>query len=84
MSVTNVVPSPQKTASLKRPQSDGTPQTSAAGNSPDQSTKKARLNGDQTNGVKDIGKGGRWMVEKLEELERLYKVCRQAYVYHKC
>lgn len=75
MSAAAVAPSPQKSISLKRPQTEGTPQSSTSVKSPDQSFKKARLNGDESNGIKDIGKGGRWMVEKLEELERLYKVC---------
>lgn len=80
MSVAAPVPSPSPqnvTTSLKRPQEESGTST---GKSPDQANKKARLNGDAANGnvngggPKDIGKGGRWMVEKLEELERLYKV----------
>jgi len=69
-------PSPSKaTTSTKRPYESttpsnlGTPRDSTNGGRSPGPNKKPRSNEEG----KDIGKGGQWMIGKLEELQRMYK-----------
>jgi hypothetical protein len=70
-------PSPSKAStSTKRPYEVTTPSNLGTprdtnGRSPGPN-KKARSNEE----VKDIGRGGQWMIAKLDELQRMYKVSR--------
>jgi len=69
-------PSPSKaTTSTKRPYESttpsnlGTPRDSTNGGRSPGPNKKSRSNEEG----KDIGKGGQWMIAKLDELQRMYK-----------
>jgi hypothetical protein len=74
MSTSYSNPSPSKaTTSTKRPYESTTPSNLGTprdiGRSPG-ATKKVRPNGEE---VKDVEKGGQWMIAKLDELQRMYK-----------
>jgi hypothetical protein len=79
MSTLNSNPSPNKSTGTKRPYEVTTPSnlgtprdtTSALnGRSPGPS-KKSRPNGE-----KELSRGGQWMIAKLDELQRMYKVSK--------